>query len=379
MPEATAEGSGSERALVRAARRIVVKVGSRLLQDSPAGRPAAIADELAALRRDRSIEALVVSSGAITLGVRALGLARRPTDMPTLQAVAAVGQRQLLQHWEHAFAAHRILIGQVLLTHDDLGNRTRFLNARHTLRALLAAGVVPIINENDTVAVEEIKFGDNDLLAALVCNLVSADVLLVLTDVDGLHDGSAPAPGRRIPVVRDIDSEAVPVAGRTIGDGVGSGGMASKVQAARMTAKSGIPTVVARGQDPSVIARVLDGEDVGTLFLPSDSHMTSRKHWIAYGSRPAGRITVDGGARRALVELGRSLLPAGVTGVTGDFDVGALVSVVDESGTEFARGLVSYGADELGRIKGLQSADIEPTLGYKYVDEAIHRDDLVIL
>jgi glutamate 5-kinase len=360
------------------AQRLVVKVGSRLISDSPAARPAAIADELAALRAARGVEAVVVSSGAITLGVRALGLAQRPTEMPMLQAVAAVGQRALLQHWEHAFAAHRILIGQVLLTHDDIGDRTRFLNARHALRALLGAGVVPIINENDTVAVEEIRYGDNDLLAALVCNLVSADALVVLTDVDGLHDAAPSAGGKRIPVVRDVDTEAAPVAGGAVRGGVGSGGMASKVQAARMANRSGIPAVVAPGRDPRVLARVLAGEDVGTLFVPG-TRIPSRKHWIAYGGRPAGRIRVDAGARRALTELGRSLLPAGVTEVAGGFSIGDMVSILDDTGAEFARGLTSYGADELQRIKGKHSSDIAATLGYKYVDEVVHRDDLVIL
>ena len=202
--------------LLGRAHRIVIKVGSRLLSHSPAGRPAAIADEIARLRERSDIEVVVVSSGAISLGVRSLGIRQRPTELPMLQAAAAIGQNRLMQHWQHAFAAHHIAIGQVLLTHDDLRNRRRFLNARHALQAMLGAGVVPVINENDTVAVDEIKYGDNDLLAALVCNLLSADALVVLTDVDGLHDAPPAEGGSRIPLVRDIDREAAPVAGEPL-------------------------------------------------------------------------------------------------------------------------------------------------------------------
>jgi glutamate 5-kinase len=365
----------ADRTILTSARRLVIKVGSRLLKDSPAGRPAAIADEIVSLRQGRDLETVVVSSGAIALGVRALGIDERPRDMPTLQAVAAVGQRQLLQHWEHAFAAHRVLIGQVLLTHDDIGDRRRFLNARHALNALLEHGVVPVVNENDTVAVDEIKYGDNDLLAALVCNLISADVLIMLTDVNGVYDTNR----ERIPVVRDVDTEAAPVATGTDGDGIGSGGMASKVQAARMTARSGIPTVIVPGADPGALARALAGEDIGTLFVPSAERINSRKHWLAYGPRPVGAVQVDAGAKTALLDKARSLLPAGVTEVTGEFGIGDIVSVTDASGTEFARGLTSYSAAEVRRIRGRKSSDIEETLGYKYVDEVICRDDLVIL
>ncbi len=363
------------RATLSGARRVVVKVGSALLTESPAGRPAAIADEIARLRQSRSLEAVIVSSGAISLGVRVLGLSQRPTDLPGLQAAAAVGQGRLVQQWEHAFAAHEIRTGQVLVTHDDMADRKRFLNARYALRALLDSGVVPIVNENDTVAVEEIKYGDNDLLAALVCNLVSADALVVLTDVDGLHD----ARGERIPVVRDVDSEAAPVAGGALRNGPGSGGMASKVQAAKVAGRNGIPTTVVGGRDPQVLTKSLRGGDIGTLFVPAPARMTSRKHWLAYGPRPAGQLVVDDGARRAVVEQGKSLLPAGVVEVEGDFGLGDIVGLVDSQGTEFARGLAGYRADDLRRIKGQQSADIEATLGYKYLDEVVHRDDLVLL
>jgi len=367
------------RALLRKARRVVVKVGSRLLQDSPVGRPAAVADELARLRRERGIEAVVVTSGAISLGMRTLGIAERPRDLARLQAAAAVGQRQLAQVWEHAFSAHQLVTGQILLTHDDLGDRTRFLNARRALRALIDAGAVPIVNENDTVAVDEIKYGDNDMLAAMMGNLISADAVVIFTDVDGLHDGPPDAGGTRIPIVRDVEREAVPVAQGTSRGSPGSGGMASKVAAARTANRHGIAAVVVPGRDPQALERTLSGADIGTLFVPPGDRITSRKHWIAYGSRPSGTITVDAGARKALETKGTSLLPIGVLDITGSFGVGHMVSVLDATGTEFARGLTSYGADELRAIKGCRSTDIESALGYKYVDEVIHRDDLVLL
>jgi glutamate 5-kinase len=356
------------------ARRVVVKIGSRLLAESPASRPAAIADQVVELRK-RDVEVLIVSSGAIALGVRRLRLPGRPHELPALQAAAAVGQSRLMQHWEHAFAVHDIAIGQVLVTHDDLGDRRRFLSARLTLRALLDHGVVPIINENDTVATEEIKFGDNDQLAGLVVNLISADVLVMLTDVEGVRD----AAGLRIPIVRDIEREAAAVAtGST--SGVGSGGMASKVGSARIVIRTGVPAVVAPGREPDVLTRVLAGADLGTLFVPGAEVLSARKHWIAYGAKPAGRLIIDEGAGRALREQGRSLLPAGVVAVEGDFDLGDTVSVV-VTGTdgELARGLAAYPAADLRKISGLQSAAIEARLGYKSIDEAIHRDDLVIL
>ena len=367
--------ASTERAQLAQAKRIVVKIGSRLLADSPAGRPAAIADQVVELRR-RGVEVVVVSSGAIALGIRRLGLPGRPHELPGLQAAAAVGQSLLMQHWEHAFAVHDIAIGQVLVTHDDLGDRRRFLSARLTLRALLDHGVVPIINENDTVASEEIKFGDNDQLAALVCNLVSADALVILTDVEGVRD----ATGVRIPIVHDIDREAAPVAGGSTG-GVGSGGMASKVGSARIVTRTGVPAIVAPGREADVILRVLSGVDVGTLFVPAakGGTLSARKHWIAFGAKPEGRLVVDEGARRALVDGGKSLLPAGIKDVQGDFELGDTVSVITVAGVEIARGLVAYPAADLRKISGLQSAAIEATLGYKSIDEAIHRDDLVIL
>jgi len=371
----TIDVASHRRDLLARARRVVIKVGSRLLAESPAARPAALADEIAQLRATRRLEVVIVSSGAIALGVKVLGWNARPTELPRLQAAAAVGQNRLMQHWEHAFAAHHLVIGQVLLTHDDIADRKRFLSARHALRAMLDVGAVPIINENDTVAVDEIKYGDNDILAALVGNLVSADALIILTDVDGLRDGA----GVRVPLVLDVDRDAAPLAGGSQARGVGSGGMVSKVQAAKAAGNHGIAVAIAPGRQPGVIGAVLGGDDVGTLFVPARTRMRSRKHWLAYGVRPAGRLVVDEGARAALAEKGRSLLPAGILEVVGDFGLGDVVSVVTAEGTEFARGLAGYHSDDLRRIRGVRTADIEATLGYKYLDEVIHRDDLVLL
>ena len=355
------------------ARRVVVKVGSRLIAESPAGRPAAIADQIASLRSQK-IETVVVSSGAISLGIRTLNFAQRPHQLPALQAAAAVGQGQLYHKWEHAFSAHNLIIAQVLLTHDDITDRKRFLNARHALSALLENKVVPIINENDTVAVDEIKYGDNDLIAALVCNLVSADALVLLTDVDGLYDENK----QRVAFVRNVDQEAAPLAKSAAMDGVGSGGMSSKVQAAKIAARNGVPAVVASGRNPSALQDILSGQDIGTLFLPT-VRISSRKHWIAYSGRAKGTIIVDAGAQKALTQAGRSLLPAGICRVEGEFELGDIISLRSTHGAEFARGLAGYRSADMRRIKGLQTADIEPTLGYKYLDEVIHRDDLVLL
>jgi glutamate 5-kinase len=362
-----------ERAALAGAKRVVVKIGSKLLAEAPTRRPAAIADQVAALRR-LGIEIVLVSSGAIALGIERLKLASRPTELPILQAAAAVGQSTLMQHWDRGFSVHSIAIGQVLVTHDDMGDRQRFLSARMTLRALLDHHVVPIINENDTVASDEIKFGDNDQLAALVCNLVSADALVMLTDVEGVRD----ATGVRIPIVRDVEREAVAVAGKST-SGVGSGGMASKVGSARIATRTGIPAVVAPGREPDVLPRVLRGDDVGTLFIPMKRELTARRHWIAYGAKPAGTLVVDEGAAAAVSRHHKSLLPAGILSVDGEFQVGDTVAVATRDGNEIARGLVAYAAEDLRRLCGAKSSAIDRILGWRGADEAIHRDDLVVV
>ena len=363
-----------DRERLRGARRVVVKIGSRLIYERPAETLAEVAGEIAAMRGTRTF--VVVSSGAIALGRAVLALAERPREVARLQAVAAVGQNRLMQAWERAFSPHGLPVGQVLLTHDDVSDRARFLSARHALAALLELGAIPIINENDTVATDEIRFGDNDRLAALTVSLTAADALVILTDVDGLHDAPPRAGGARIPLVRDVDREAAPVAGAA--SDIGTGGMASKVQAAKIAGRSGVPTGVVRG-GPGILTRALAGDDVGTLFTPSDERLASRKHWIAYALKPAGALVVDAGARAALIERQKSLLPSGIRDVRGAFAIGDPVSIVGEDGAEFARGLASYAAEDVVRIRGKRSADIEAILGYKYLDEVVHRDDLVIL
>ncbi len=363
------------RTQLAAARRIVVKIGSRLLAEDAEARVRNLVAQIAA-QRARGVSCVLVSSGAIALGVRRLGMSERPHAIPHLQATAAVGQGHLMQYYDRGFAEHGLAAGQVLLTHDDLSDRTRFLNARHALLALLEYGAVPVVNENDTVAVEEIKFGDNDQLAALVTNLVEAELLIILTDVGGLLD----AAGNVVPEVSDVDSQAAPIAGATQ-SGVGRGGMASKVQAAKVAARFGCATVVASGREPEILRRVLSGELIGTVFVPTPraQALGSRKHWIAYALKPSGTLVVDAGARRALVENKRSLLPSGVREVKGRFGLGDAVAVVTEDGKEFARGLCGYSAEEVEKIRGRRTTDIESILGYKYFDEGIHRDDLVIL
>jgi glutamate 5-kinase len=365
-------------------RRVVVKIGSNVLAAEAGLRP----ERLAALAADVAAQVgagrqvVVVTSGAVAAGAARLGRSGGARErIEWRQAAAALGQIGLMAAYERAFARHDRAVAQVLLTHADLADRRRYLNARHTLRALLDLGVVPIVNENDTVAVEELKFGDNDNLSALTAALVEADCLVVLSDVDGLHthdprlDPEAPV----VRVVRADDAAALRAAGpaRT---GVGTGGMASKMAAARKAAAAGVPTVIADGTRAGVLAAVLDPAcEAGTLVLPDEDRIRRRKHWIAYTLRPAGTIHVDEGAERALARGGRSLLPSGVARVEGAFGVGDCVRCVGPTGREFARGLVNYGASEVEKIKGVHTREIEQLLGYKGSDEIIHRDDLTLL
>jgi len=370
-------------ALLQGVRRLVVKVGSGVLSRGSftldTGTIRSLAAQLAACRAAGRQVALV-SSGAIVAGVGRLGLKERPRSIPLKQAAAAIGQGALIWTYEEAFAAHGVKVAQVLLTGEDLRDRARYLNARNTLFTLLDLGVLPIINENDTVAVEEIKFGDNDRLSALVAALVDADLLVILTDTDGLFtaDPRRSPKARLIPVVTGGEAKEAYWAGApaTV---TGVGGMASKVEAARLAAASGIPTLVANGTAPDTLTRLLAGEALGTLFLPDAGRLAGRKRWLALASRPKGVIVVDEGAKRALTERGKSLLPSGVKGTLKSFGVGDVVSLVGPDHAEFARGLVNYTAEEVERIKGVKTGEIERTLGYRHSDEVIHRDNLVIL
>ncbi len=366
------------------AKRIVVKVGTGTLTDA-AGRfdrqnCTRLAAELAEASGGRRL--VVVSSGAVALGAERLGLERtrgKPWDIPTKQACAAVGQPHLMAAWGDALGAHGREVAQVLLTAEDLASRKRFLNARRTFERLLDAGVVPVVNENDTVAVEEIKVGDNDTLAALVAGCVEADLVAMLTDVEGLFDRDPAQPGAAL--VADIGRVTAEV--ERMAGGAGSersvGGMATKVKAARRLSTQGVTTALLSGRRPGALAALLRGERVGTVFAPGKERLTSRKGWLAAAARGKGVILVDAGARRALVDQGRSLLPSGVRGVEGHFGVGDPVDIAVERARPFARGLAGYAADELRRIAGLKTSEIEGALGYKYLDEVIHRDDLVVL
>jgi glutamate 5-kinase len=376
------DGDSDARRALAKARRIVVKVGSNLVTAPGVGadpdRIERLAADVAAVRDRR--EVALVSSGAIATGMARLALAERPRSIPEKQAAAAVGQSALMWQYEIAFKRHGIAVGQVLLTAQDIGDRTRYLNARNTLLALLGFGVVPIVNENDTVAVEEIKVGDNDNLSALVASLIEADLLVLLTDVEGLYtaDPSRHAGATKIDIVETITDEILAMAGAH-GEGVSVGGMATKLQAAQKAAASGVPMVIASGREPGVLARILSGEAVGTCFVPKADRLGARKRWIAFAAPPQGRLMVDAGAVGALTRQGRSLLPSGVTAVDGEFGAGDVVAVADGASREFARGLVNFDAAELRRIRGVKTHEIEARLGYKSFDEVIHRDNLVIL
>jgi glutamate 5-kinase len=354
-----------------AIRRLVVKVGSTSLTQTggrlDGAQVRALAGELAAARK-RGIACVLVSSGAIAAGLEPLALRKRPTDIPSLQAAASVGQGILMHAYQTAFARRRIPVGQVLLTQDDFVRRKGYLNAHNALERLLTLGVVPIVNENDTVAVDEIRFGDNDRLAALVAIMVRADLLVLLSDVDGVFTDDPRKRGAKlIPTVENPASLRI----GSKGSELSSGGMASKVEAARVAGSGGCSVIVANGRAPSILRRVLDGEETGSLFPPHRARGSHRKLWIEFAGSARGAIVVDAGARDALVARGKSLLPAGVTGVEGSFAAGEAVEVTTPGGAAFAKGITNYAADELRKIKGESIRS-----GGRAV---IHRDSLVIL
>jgi glutamate 5-kinase len=361
----------------------VVKVGTGTLTDAAARfdrqNCERLSRELADLARTRSV--VLVSSGAIALGAERLGLVRSPRktwDIATKQAAAAVGQPDLMAEWGRALRPHGRQVAQVLLTAEDLASRKRFLNARHTFEKLLEHGVIPVVNENDTVAVEEIKVGDNDSLAALVATCVGADLVALLTDVEGLYDRDPGAPGARL--VGDVPRVTAEV--ERMAGGAGSersvGGMATKIAAAKRLAAQGVGTALLSGRRVGALAELLAGEPVGTYFLPAAEHRAGRREWLTLAARGKGTILVDAGARKALADQGKSLLPSGVRGVEGSFGIGDPVDIAVAGEPPFARGLAGYGADEVRRIAGLKSSEIERALGYKYLDEVVHRNDMVL-
>ncbi len=371
----------SERDNIAQARRIVVKVGSSVLTQAGVLREEAfeqISRQIASAT-EAGREIVLVSSGAIAIGSRELGWSEPGSSVPEKQAAAAVGQIGLIELYRNRFAERSRRVGQILVTRAGLEDRERFLNARHTLLELLRLGVVPIVNENDTVATEEIRFGDNDCLSSMVVNLVGAELLVILTDVDGLYT-KRPTAGEPTPELYDVVESITPEVLRAASGSnhaFGRGGMTTKLEAAEAAARSGAATIICNGLRDNVLSRALAGEKVGTLFH-AGSRLQSRKHWLAYTARTRGELIIDEGAVAALRKGGRSLLPAGIIEARGDFRIGDAVACVDKDGMEIARGLVSYTAGELERIRGQATQKIHEVLGYSNGDEVIHRDDLVL-
>jgi len=381
---------------VCSAARIVVKVGTNVLA-SPGmgldeGRVAHISEQIARLVKGGRQVALV-SSGAIGAGMADLGMKQRPLTLPGLQASASVGQGRLVSGYEAGFHRHGLHAGQILLTRDDFDSRERYLNASNTMHALFELGCVPVINENDTISTDEIRFGDNDLLAAHVTHLIRAELLILLTSVPGLYVREPrPAAVRSVheplasgeklffvaDVVEKVDEEVGQLAYGETTPG-GTGGMDSKLTAARMATEAGETAVMADGTEDNVLIRLMAGEKVGTLFLPARRKLRSRKRWLRFTSRPRGAVVVDDGARKALCEKGKSLLPIGITAVNGQFAPGDAVRIVGPDGEEFARGLSNYSSAEIEQIKGLRTDQIERTLGHKFYDEVVHRDNMALL
>lgn len=375
--------SQDARAQLRHVQRWVIKIGSALLTNNGRGLDTdAIAgwvDQIVALRASGA-QVVLVSSGAVAEGMVRLGLSARPDSIHELQACAAVGQMGLVQAWESLLARHGLRTAQVLLTHDDLADRRRYLNARSALRTLLEFGVIPVVNENDTVVTDEIRFGDNDTLGALVTNLVEAEALVILTDQKGMFERD-PRVDPNAPLISQAfasDESLVAKATGNSASGLGRGGMATKIRAARLAARSGAKTVIVGGRIENVVTRVVAGENVGTLLLPDQEPMLARKQWIAGHLQMRGTLVLDDGAVRVLREGGKSLLPVGVREVHGEFSRGEMVACVDAAGREVARGLVNYGADESRRIAGARTAQIAERLGYVDDAEMIHRDNLVV-
>jgi len=369
--------------IVKKVKRVVIKIGSRVLTDDNGSLDTMVIGKICNdinRLREKGVQVVVVSSGAIAAGRSELGLTEKPKTIPHKQAAAAIGQTRLMLAYEQCMAPYGLKVAQVLLTSEDLASRQRFLNARAALDALLGFGIIPIINENDTVVVDEIKFGDNDNLSALVTNVSEAELLLILTDIDGLYDSDPRSnqDAKLISIVNGVTREVERAAGGSSST-VGTGGMATKVAAAKTAGKNGVPTIIVPGKRDRVIADVMSGHDIGTLFMPGVRGINRRKHWIAFTLKPAGRIYVDDGACEVLKNKCKSLLPSGVVRVEGRFERGACVRVCSVDGQEFARGLSDYSSSDITRIAGRKSSEIDCILGYHYTDEIIHRDNLVVL
>ena len=364
-------------------KRLVIKIGSSILTSDSNGldleRMQSIADDISAVG-EAGHEVVIVSSGAVAAGMKKLDLKERPKDIILKQAAAAVGQSSLMRAYEKCFGTHGKKVAQILLTRDDFADRRRYINSRNTLITLLSYKVIPIINENDTVAVDEIRFGDNDNLASLVAGLIDAERFIILSDVDGLfNDDPRENPqAKLIEVVERITPELEKKAGGA-GSAVGTGGMFSKLLAAKRAVHYGITVNVVNGKTKGVISSLLKGAHHGTEFRPRDTRLSSKKGWIAYACRTKGSITVDEGAAKALTRAGKSLLPSGIVSRSGSFEAGDAVYCLDPGGKRIAKGLVNYSSAEIGKIKGKKTSEIEDILGYQYSDEVIHRDNLVLL
>lgn len=371
------------RLAISKAKRIVVKIGTSSLT-YPTGklnlsRLEGLVREVADIQNEGR-EMILVSSGAVGAGLGRLGFKRRPSKIPEKQAAAAVGQGILMHIYEKLFSEYGQVVAQVLLTRFDLLERRCYLNARNALMTLLNLGVIPIVNENDTIIVEGLHFGDNDTLSALVAGLVEADLLLILSDIDGLYtaDPREHPEAVLLPVVEEITEEVAQLAGG-VGSELASGGMATKLQAARIATSSGLPMVIANSQEERIIRRVLAGEPIGTLFLSKEHKLDARQRWIAFGSTVRGSVVVDAGAREAILQRGKSLLPSGITAIEGVFEAGQVVQVKDPGGQEIARGMVNYSSGAVERIRGKKTTEIEAILGYKDFDEVIHRNNMILV
>ncbi len=364
-------------------KRIVIKIGSSSLTHQT-GKINLLQMELLVRQmadlHNAGLEVILVSSGAVGAGIGKLGLKGRPRTLPEKQAAAAVGQGILVHMYEKFFLEYGITVAQVLLTRGDFADRRRYLNARNALEHLLHIGVIPVINENDTVSVDELKLGDNDSLSALVASMLDAELLVVLSDIEGLYDSDPRSnpQARLLNEVKGVTGELELMAGGA-GSALGTGGMATKLQAAKIAGEAGVPMVIAKSTEPNLIRRLLQGEQLGTVFWPREAKLEYKKRWIAFANPVCGKIIIDRGAKAALLNQGKSLLPSGIVNAEGSFEMGNTVSIVDSGGMEIARGMVNYSFREVQKIKGLQTGEIEKVLGHKDYDEVVHRNNMVLL
>lgn len=366
----------------RTFKRIVIKIGSNILASAEQGlnirRLRALVKDISEVI-DAGHEVVIVSSGAVAAGLKKLNLKKKPDDIKLKQAAAAIGQSSLMWAYEDNFSKFDKKVAQLLLTRNDIANRLRYINAKNTIFTLMSYGVIPLINENDPVAVDEIKFGDNDMLAALTAGLVEADILIILSDVEGLYSKDPSKKGSKIIKHVDIITQKIVKMAMGKSSAVGTGGMYSKLLAAKQANDHGIPVVIMSGKKGSLLPRFINGKAVGSYFEPKKERLSSKKGWIAYGVRTKGSIRLDDGAVKALTEMGRSLLPSGIAGVEGGFEVGDYIKCLNSDGKKIAKGLTNYSSKDLEQIKGKKTSEIEKILGYKYSDEVIHRDNLVII